>query len=409
MTLTGLDRLQAEPELLASFIAGDTVLHAKAGPKAGPKAGLLANPCSVTSRFERSVEIVQRAMAFAGGELVALFGPEHGFYGEAQAGIKVGDSRDRMTSLPVHSLYGEARKIDPDTLASLDLLVVDLQDVGARPYTYLSTLDLLVGALGELEASTGKPPLLVILDRPNPLGGMVLEGMGVASGFESFVGARNIPFRHGLTTGEFALFSARGRTAAVRVLPLAGWERHFLWPDTGLPWIAPSPNLPSFDSALCYPATVLLEATNVSEGRGTTKPFEVFGAPWINGEELARLVDGLRLPGLAARPLFFVPAFSKYQGERCSGIQIHVTDRRVFRPVYAGYAILELLRDRWAARFEILPPSENGSRYPLDLLSGNGLASSGAGIAAIRAKALETETEFHEARASFLLYPETTQ
>ncbi|MBL8968797.1 MAG: DUF1343 domain-containing protein, partial [Spirochaetaceae bacterium] len=322
MTRSGLDRLAADPRLLARRLGS-----------AEPRLGLVANPTSVTADLKRSVEVVQGA-----GRLLALFGPEHGFYGEAQAGEPVADGRDEATGLPVHSLYGAAKRPRRELLRGLDALVFDIQDSGLRWYTYLSTLVAVIEELDAL-AAEGPAPALVVLDRPNPLSGAVVEGMALEPAFASFVGALDLPARHGLTLGEAARLAAARRGPRIRldVVELEGWSRGRHWPETGLPWVPPSPNLPTFDSNLAYAATTLLEGTNISEGRGTTRPFEIFGAPWIGPEALARELESRRLPGLAFRPCRFVPGFSKHSGEPCGGVQLHVRDRAAARMAEAGY------------------------------------------------------------------------
>lgn len=361
MILTGLERLARRPSLLNDYL----------GP--GARVGLVANPTALSSALEPAAFVLSRACAASGARLSRLFGPEHGYRGEAQAGERVADYVDPESGLPVVSLYGESKRPDPARLADLDLVVYDLQDAGLRWYTYLGTLTRLLEALAGLPA--GSRPGLLVLDRPNPLSGEAVEGPGLQAGFESLVGPRDLPIRHGLTLGEYALMQAGplGLEGEVRVVTMEGWERRMDIADCGLPWVAPSPNLPSPESLRAYAATCLLEGCNVSEGRGTTKPFETFGAPWVDGPSLARAVNGLGIGGLRARPLFFVPSFSKYAGELCQGAQLYIERRSEAygRLVEIGYFIITILSELYPADFAALPPWKEGGKRPLSLLWGD--------------------------------------
>lgn len=409
MISTGLERLAREPALLKGY----------AGP--GARVGLVANPTALDSALEPAAFALARACAAAGARLTRLFGPEHGYRGEAQAGERVADYVDPVSGLPVVSLYGESKRPDPARLADLDLIVYDLQDAGLRWYTYLGTLTRLLEALAELPG--GSRPGLLLLDRPNPLSGGVVEGPGLGPGFESLVGPRDVPIRHGLTLGEYALIQAGplGLGGELRVLAMEGWERRMDISDCGLPWIPPSPNLPTPESLRAYAATCLLEGTNVSEGRGTTKPFEIFGAPWVDGPALARAVDGLGIGGLRARPLFFVPSFSKHAGTLCQGVQLHIERRSEAygRLVELGYRIIALLSELYPADFAALPPRKEGGKRPLSLLWGDdslaelvsepGAAAGrhgGGGQARARARedGFPRPAAFLEERRPFLLY-----
>jgi uncharacterized protein YbbC (DUF1343 family)/1,6-anhydro-N-acetylmuramate kinase len=388
MTLTGLERLARDPGILAR----------ETGRPA--RVGLVANPTSVDSRLQRSVEIVSAAARDAGGSLVRIFGPEHGFWGEAQAGEAVGDTVDPVSGLEVVSLYGERREPRAELLADLDALVFDLQDVGLRYYTYLSTLVACASSIAALAARDGRAPRLVVLDRPNPLGGRSVEGMAIEPGLLSFVGCLPVPARYGLTIGEFARFAVAklGLRLELAVVPLEGWRRDMLWPETGLPWVPPSPNLPDFAAALCYAGTCLLEGTNLSEGRGTTLPFRLFGAPWLDGEALAAELSRREVPGFAFAPARFVPSISKHAGLACRGVRVHLTDTRGCRPLLLGYAILDVVRILHPRELQLLPF--------LDQLCGNALVRGGAALDAVLDRERAEAGAFTVERRPYLLYPE---
>jgi uncharacterized protein YbbC (DUF1343 family) len=338
----------------------------------GKRAGLITNPTGVGRDL---VSIVEKFRAHPGLNLAALYGPEHGVRGNAQAGEFVAFYRDEHFSLPVFSLYGQALKlpanalagidatmrdfdtqstgktVERDMLAGIDVLVFDLQDVGTRVYTYIATMAHAMSAA----ADAGIP--FVVLDRPNPINGIAMEGPILEfPRHSSFIGLYPIPLRHGLTAGELArLFNEKflPKKCALTVVPLEGWRRTDWFDATGLPWVLPSPNLPSLDATTVYPGQVLLEGTNLSEGRGTTKPFEFFGAPWIDGYVLARELNAMKLPGAFFREAWFTPTFSKFAGERCGGCQLHVTDREAFRPVATTLALLQVVKKLPGAKLEL--------------------------------------------------------
>jgi uncharacterized protein YbbC (DUF1343 family) len=313
----------------------------------GRRVGAIVNPTSVDSRFRHLADLLVKT---PGVTLAALFGPEHGIRGEAQYMVAVGEARDRRTGVPVHSLYGssyESLSPRPEWLAGLDTLVFDIQDVGSRYYTYVYTM-----ALAMKVAAKVKVPFFV-LDRPNPLGGLVMEGNLVGERYRSFVGLYPIPTRHGMTAGELArLFNAEfGIGCELTVVPCEGWRREMFWSDTGLPFIPPSPNMPTPDTALVYSGMCLGEGTNVSEGRGTCRPFEQFGAPWLDSEALVARLEKERLPGVTFRPVGFTPTFDKFRGESCSGAFIHVTDRLTFQSLRTGIAIFQAVHDVGGGKF----------------------------------------------------------
>jgi len=313
----------------------------------GKRVGAIVNPTSVDSRFRHLADLLAGT---AGVKLAALFGPEHGVRGEAQYMVAVGEARDRRTGVPVHSLYGstfESLSPRPEWLRGLDALVFDIQDVGSRYYTYVYTM-----ALAMKAAAKARVPFYV-LDRPNPLNGAALEGNLVGEGFRSFVGLYALPNRHGMTAGELArLFNAQeGFGCELTVVPCEGWRRAQFWGDTGLPFISPSPNMPTPDTALVYPGMCLGEGTNVSEGRGTCRPFEQFGAPWVDTDALLARLAKEDLPGVTFRAVGFTPTFDKYTGESCNGAFIHVTDREAFLPLRTGIAIFQALHDLGPGKF----------------------------------------------------------
>src|SRR5512133_1953917 len=290
---------------------------------AGRRVGLVCNPTAVTRDLVHAADLLHAA---SGVRLAALFGPEHGVRGDAQYMAAVGGERDPRTGLPVHSLYGETAeslKPAPEALRGLDALVFDIQDVGARYYTYQATMMLC------MEAAAAARLAFVVLDRPNPLGGLAVEGPRLRPGFESFCGLHDLAVRHGMTVGELALLFRAERKLELELegVLCEGWRRGVGYRGTGLPWVFPSPNMPTPETALVYPGMCLLEGTNLSEGRGTTRPFELFGAPWLDSGRLADELRALKLPGVAFRPVSFQPAFDKHAGKRCHGAELFVTDR----------------------------------------------------------------------------------
>lgn len=301
------------------------------------RLGLIAHPASVTSGLAFSADAIRAA----GFDLCALFGPQHGARGEKQDNMIESDHyTDSVTGLPVHSLYGEVRKPTPAMLDGLDAVLFDLQDVGVRVYTFMWTMALAMEACAE----AGVP--FVVLDRPNPIGGTRREGPVLREEYRSFVGLHPVPLRHGLTCGEMArwLNEERGIGCDLTVIPCEGWQRDMTWADTGLPWVMPSPNLPTPDSCVVYPGMVLLEGTNLSEGRGTTRPFELFGAPWLDATALVARLAHARLPGVVFRPCHFEPTFQKHAGSLCGGAQLHVTDPGAFEPVRTAVEIVVAAR-----------------------------------------------------------------
>jgi uncharacterized protein YbbC (DUF1343 family) len=381
----------------------DIILGESCRSLAGKRVGLLVNPASVTRSLQSTIDV----LLSCGIRPVGIFGPQHGFRGDTQANmVEWKGFTHPALGIPVHSLYGERRTPGRSELAGLDCVVIDLPDVGARPYTYLWT------SLLMMRACAGAGIELIVLDRPNPLGGTAVEGAILEKRFESFVGLHPLPMRHGLTIGEaLAMINGReGAACALRVVKMRGWRRSMLFDKTGQPWVLPSPNMPTLDTALVYPGTVMLEGTNVSEGRGTTKPFEIVGAPWIDGEAFAAELSSLSLAGAAFRALSFSPAWDKYTGETCGGVQVHVTDRARFQPARCGAAIIAAAARLYPAHFRwSLPPYEYEYTIPpIDILSGS--ASLRETIEAGRSldSLFETwcidEERFMNERRPFLLY-----
>ena len=330
------------------------------------RLGLITHPASVTSDLTHAADAVREA----GYDLRALFGPQHGARGEKQDNMIESDPyTDPVTGLPVHSLYGEVRKPAPEMLDGLDALLFDLQDVGVRVYTFVWTMALAMEACAEAGVR------FVVLDRPNPIGGLRREGPVLREGYESFVGLHPLPLRHGLTCGEIAhwLQRERGIACDLHVIRADGWERHMSWADSGLPWVMPSPNLPTPESCLVYPGMVLLEGTNLSEGRGTTRPFELFGAPWLDPTSLTAHLADAHLPGVTFRPCHFEPTFQKHAGTLCGGAQLHVTDPGTFVPVRTAVEILVTARTFFPNDFDWRqPPYEYEETLPpIDILWGN--------------------------------------
>lgn len=314
----------------------------------GRSVGAIVNPTSVDSRFQHLADLLA---ASPGVKLRGLFGPEHGVRGAAQYMEAVDDvAKDPRTGVPVYSLYGssfESLSPRPEWLEGLDALVFDIQDVGSRYYTYVYTMAL------AMKAAARAGIAFYVLDRPNPINGVQIEGNLLGRRYRSFVGLYELPNRHGMTAGELALyFNEHERIGCdLTVVRCEGWSRWQHWGDTGLAFVPPSPNMPTPDTALVYPGMCLAEGTNVSEGRGTCRPFEQFGAPWLEADAVVDRLSREDLPGVRFRPVQFVPSFDKYRGQNCAGAMIHVLDRSAFRPLLTGIAIFRVLRELGGARF----------------------------------------------------------
>ena len=384
----------------------DVLAGERFAPLRGLSVGLICNPTSVDRSLRHAADLFHGAR---GVRLSALFGPEHGIRGDAQYMAAVRDGRDRRTGVRVHSLYGDhpaSLRPSGTMLRGLDALVFDIQDVGSRYYTYQATM------LFCMEAAAEAGIAFLVLDRPNPVGGLAVEGPALRPGFESFCGAHDVAVRHGLTVGELAALYREelGLDLELAVVPCDGWRRGMAWRDTGLPWVFPSPNMPTPETALVYPGMCLLEGTNLSEGRGTTRPFELFGAPWLDADRLAESLRRERLPGAAFRPVRFVPTWDKHAGARCHGVEIHVTDSAAFRPFRTGMACLAAARAQEPGRFRWRTRAyEFVSGIPaFDLLCGSArereAIDSGKGWRGLQAAWTREERAFGKRRSRNLLY-----
>jgi uncharacterized protein YbbC (DUF1343 family) len=379
----------------------------------GRRVGVLCHPASVTRELVHAVD----RLIGAGVRPTRLFGPEHGVRGEAQDMVGVDHDKDARTGIPVSSLYGttfESLAPAAADLADVDVLIVDLQDVGSRYYTYVWTMAL------AMQAAARAGVAVVVVDRPNPLGGVALEGGTVEPACESFVGLGAVPVRHGMTAGEIARMVRAGMPwgaprfgrpldCELTVVPMRGWRRAQSFDDTGLPWVMPSPNMPTLETAFVYPGQCLIEGTNLSEGRGTTRPFEIVGAPFLDGYDLAKRLDAMALPGVRFRPLSFRPMFHKFSGKSCGGIQLHVTDRARFQPYRTGLGLLLAARAQAPADFRWRTETYEFVSDPpaIDLLTGSAAVrravDAGASLADVTATFAEFERAFAERRGPHLL------
>jgi uncharacterized protein YbbC (DUF1343 family) len=333
----------------------------------GKRIGVVCNPASVDGELRHVADLFARHPRTT---LAALFGPQHGFRSDVQDNmIETRHGQDEIRRVAVYSLYSETREPTAEMLSGLDALVIDLQDVGSRIYTFIYTM------ANCLAACRTHGVKAIVCDRPNPIGGTDAEGPMLVRGFESFVGQYPIPMRHGMTIGELALlFNAEfGLGADLEVATMDGWRRDMYFDATGLPWVMPSPNMPTLDTAIVYPGAVLFEGTNVSEGRGTTRPFEITGAPWPAAERFAERMNAQGLDGVFFRPVVFEPTFQKHARTACAGCQIHVLDRRAFRPVATGVALMTAYHDTDPRQFAWRqPPYEyERTKMPIDILAGS--------------------------------------
>jgi uncharacterized protein YbbC (DUF1343 family) len=386
-----------------SVVLGSTRLLAS-GRLRGQRVGIVANPASIDHAY---VHVVDRLAQDAGVTVGAIFGPQHGFHADVQDNmIETPHREDASRRVPIYSLYSETREPTAAMLDGLDVLVIDLQDVGTRVYTFVYTMaNCLRGA-----ARAGVP--VIVCDRPNPIGGLGVEGPMLHRGFESFVGLFPIPLRHGMTIGELArLFNeAFGLGATLDVVSLDGWSRRTFWDETHLPWVMPSPNMPTLDTAIVYPGQVLFEGTQLSEARGTTRPFELVGAPWIDAARFAAGLNDYGLPGVYFRPTYFEPTFHKFAREACGGCQVHVTDRMTFRPVLAAAAMLRAFHAASPERFAWRqPPYEyEHEKMPIDILAGSSALreqiEAGVDPRAIAASWDDEVATFMKLRSQYLLY-----
>jgi len=327
----------------------------------GRRVGLVTNHSAVNRNLVHAVE----ALRGSGVNLTALYGPEHGVRGDIPDGQPAPSYADPRTGIAAHSLYGQTRKPTREMLAGVEVVLFDIQDIGCRFYTYAYTMAYVMQACAEYNKQ------FIVLDRPNPVNGLAIEGNVLDTRFASFVGLYPIPIRHGMTSGELAIFfnSQFAIGADVEVANCQGWKRSMWFDETGLPWVMPSPNMPTPETAALYPGLCFIEGTNVSEARGTTRPFEMFGAPWVDAHKLAERLNAFELPGVRFRPAHFIPAASKYQGERCGGVQAHVMDRDALAVVAVGIYAIKALHELYPNDFQFRPPGASG-KYYFDFLAG---------------------------------------
>ena len=370
----------------------------------GAHVGVVCNHASIDRGF---LHVIDRVASCEGVTLGAIFGPQHGFRSDVQDNmVETPHGDDPRRRVPIYSLYSETREPTAEMLRGLDALVIDLQDIGARIYTYIYTM------ANCMRAAARHGVQVIVCDRPNPIGGEAVEGATLRPGWESFVGQFAIPMRHGMTTGELAMLfnDAFGIGAPLEVVRMDGWTRDMYADATGLPWVMPSPNMPTLDTAIVYPGTVLFEGTMLSEGRGTTRPFELLGAPWIDAERFAAEMNGAGLPGAYFRPAGFEPTFQKHAKQPCGGCQIHVTDRHAFEPVITGVALIDMFRRSDPARFAWRqPPYEyEHDKMPIDILAGSDVlrqqVESGVPMREIAGSWDEDEAAFRRLREPYLLY-----
>ena len=323
------------------------------------RIGVVANHTSVTPDFDHILDILYSALRL---NIRAVFAPEHGIRGAVPAG-PVRGTVDERTGLPVYSLYGASCRPPEDIVKRLDVIVYDIQDVGVRFYTYISTLYHVIEAAGRAGVK------VLVLDRPNPITGASIEGPVLDLEYRSFIGVWELPVRYGMTAGELALLfnHEAGLGADIEVVRMEGWRREMWFDETGLPWVPPSPNMPTFNTAIVYPGTCLLEGTNVSEGRGTTKPFEMVGAPWIDEYQLIGELESLPIRGVKYRPSRFMPLYGKYAGKLCRGVQVYVSDRELFEPVKFGLLLIWAIKVLYPDHLQFV---RRGGRYYFDLLVG---------------------------------------
>ncbi|HID68918.1 MAG TPA: DUF1343 domain-containing protein [Desulfobacterales bacterium] len=371
----------------------------------GKRIGLLCNQASTDRNIRHSRDVIQDLY---GDQLTCLFSPQHGFFSEKQDNMIESDHcKDPVTGLPVFSLYGETRKPNAEMFEHLDILLIDIVDVGTRVYTFLYTMAYCLEAAAEY----GKQ--VVVLDRPNPIGSAV-EGNILQQDCSSFVGLYPIPMRHGMTFGELACFINEEFAigADLQVIPMQGWNSSMLFRDTGFPWVSPSPNMPTPETALVYPGQVIWEGTNCSEGRGTTLPFELVGAPFWQHDPIIERLAATELPGCYLRPLVFQPTSGKWAEQSCVGFQVHVTDPEIFLPYRTSLALLQAVIQCYPLQFAYKePPYEyEFDRLPMDLILGDvalrQALESGEPLSVLEKKWQPELDYFLEKRRKYLLYGE---
>jgi len=370
----------------------------------GSRVGLICNQASVNHDFQHVADLFYEN---DGINLTTLFGPQHGIRGDVQDNmIETSHSTDVKTALPIYSLYSETREPTEEMLKDVDVLVYDLQDIGGRVYTFIYTMANAMSACAKYQKK------MIVCDRPNPINGIDVEGDLLEKGHESFVGMYPIPMRHGMTVGELAkLFNEKfGINCDLEVIPVDGWERRSYLDETDSPWVIPSPNMPTVEAAVVFPGTVYFEGTGVSEGRGTTKPFEYVGAPYINADDYADRLASFKLEGVVFRPTNFLPTFQKHMNQSCGGVFLHVTNRQQFKPVITGLAMVKAAFDMYPEEFTWKsPPYEYVfDRNPFDVIAGNTKIrenfENGISVENLKASWESDEDEFRKTREEFLLY-----
>lgn len=385
----------------------DGLIQSNLAAVRGYAVGLVCNQASVSHDLQHITDVFAHAHRKGVLCLRAIFGPQHGLGGHTQDNMIEWEGYvEPRLGVPVYSLYGQHRKPTAQMLHGIDKLIIDLQDVGARYYTFVWTVALC------LEACAEQGIEVVILDRPNPISGQMVEGCLLEPSYHSFVGLHPLPVRHGMTMGELARYLQANFYPRCRltVIPMQGWQRAMYYDETGCHWVMPSPNMPSVDTAIVYPGMCLLEATNLSEGRGTTRPFEMFGAPWLDGWRLADALNRAGLAGVWFRPLEFQPTFNKFAGDKCGGVFIHVLQRQLYEPFLTGLLIVSEIFKRYPDQFQWkLPPYEyEYEKMPFDILVGNGWLrreiESGAPVNRLKEKWQDELAEFLCVRQQFLLY-----
>jgi uncharacterized protein YbbC (DUF1343 family) len=388
----------------------DVLASVHFGALKGKSIALLCNQASVSRELIHAVDLLLREQESSGFQLRAVLGPQHGLHGHTQDNmVEWEGSYDPRTSIPIHSLYGEKREPTNEMLKGIDLLVVDLQDLGARYYTFIWTMDLCMRACERLGIG------MLVLDRPNPIGGLQTEGPLLDESFTSFVGLRPLITRHAMTIAEIAkyLHDVYYPKLKLDAITMEGWSRSDYFDDLDLRWIPPSPNVPVVDTAVVYPGMCLFEGTNISEGRGTTRPFETFGAPWLKGWELSATLNDLALPGAKFRAIQFQPTFQKHAGELCEGCFLHVVERRSFEPVLTAFAILRECAKMGGKNFEWKkPPYEyETEKRPIDILMGRpdlaDLILCDTPLNQLHQLLVQDAAAFEPLRKAALLYPTT--
>ena len=370
----------------------------------GLRVGLICNQASVNRHFRHAADLFFESENI---NLVALFGPQHGIRGAVQDNmVETAHAVDKLTGLPVYSLYSETRQPTVEMLSNIDVLVFDLQDIGGRVYTFIYTMANAMKAC----AKYGKK--MFVLDRPNPIGGIAVEGNTLEVGHESFVGQYPIPMRHGLTVGELArLFNREfDINCELEVIPMDNWKREDFLDETDAAWVMPSPNIPTVDTTVVFPGTVFFEGTEISEGRGTTRPFEIIGAPFIDGREYADALTLCELPGVVFRPINFLPTFQKYAGQECGGVFLHIVNRNSFEPVITGIAMIKTAYELYTSNFswKATPYEYEFNRNPFDVIAGTtrirNMVETGRSVAEIKLSWQTDIEKFNRIREGYLIY-----